>query len=186
MNLEDKPFYGAFEQRQMEWFQTKENSLNSLSIPEKIFYYGRNYDVQNEQYLRTDSLEFYISPKVNNVFDNSTKSVKEIHYEWDILNHLFENEKNNIRILSNSKADEFISYYIHLKDIISDYLGNSKIVNELKTNQTINYDSFEVSDTWENNLLICNLDLVFSNTHFKKGLIETKPTHRIRCEFYWK
>lgn len=147
---------------------------------------GRKYEAKSEKFIRTGNSDFQPLPVVNYVYDNATKKVMEIHYEWDAINHLPKEERYNVRIESNARAEEFISYFQSLNSKITKQMGNGTREGFLEMDTTLSYEFVEVTDTWDSDDLTCELYMIFSNHHEKKGMMEIKPTHRIRCKLKWQ
>jgi len=146
----------------------------------------RTYQAKSEKYFRTELSGFQPLPVVNYVFDDATRKVMEIHYEWDIINHLPKEEKYNVRIESKTRAKEFVSYFETLNSSITQHLGKETREGSLNMDPTLDYEFIETTDKWESDNLTCELYMIFSNHHEKKGVMEIKPTHRIRCKIKWK
>ncbi|MFT6867722.1 MAG: hypothetical protein ACJA08_002566 [Cyclobacteriaceae bacterium] len=180
------PFYGAFNQNAIEWYLKKEQSIESESSEDKVSFMGRTYQAKSEKLFRTELSDFHPLPVVNYVYDDATRKVMEVHYEWDIINHLPKEEKYNVRIESKTRAEEFVSYFETLNTSITQQLGEGAREGSLTMDTTLEYEFIEVTDKWESVNLTCELYMIFSNHHEKKGVMEIKPTHRIRCKLKWK
>ena len=181
----DSPLFGAFNQNRIEWYIDKERTLESKSSEEKDSFLGRKYQAKSEKFIRTQNSDFQPLPVVNYVYDNATKKVMEIHYEWDIINHLPKEEKYNVRIESEERAEEFISYYQFLNYKVTEQMSEGIREGSLEMDRTLSYEFIEVTDRWNSDSLKCELYMIFSNHHEKKGMIEIKPTHRIRFKLKW-
>jgi hypothetical protein len=179
------PFYGTFSQNTINWYLEMEESIGSKISEDKISYIRLTYQAMSEKFWRTQPSKFQPSPIVSYVYDNDTKKIMEIHYEWDIINSLPKEEKYDIRIESKTRSDEFVSYFETLSSIINTELGERIRDGAVTMDSTLDYEFIELTDRWKSEKLQCELYMIFSNHHEKRGAIEIRPSHRIRCAFKW-
>lgn len=179
-------FYGAFNQNAIDWYLKKEHSIGSKTSKDNVSFMDRTYQAKSKKFFRTELSDFKPSPVVDYVYDDVTRKVMEIHYEWDIINHLPKEEKYNVRIESKKRAEEFVTYFETLNSSITQQLGKGTREGSLDMSPAFEYEFIEVTDKWDSNNLTCELYMIFSNHHEKKGVMEINPTHRIRCKLKWK
>ena len=178
--------YGVLDQKSIDWFLKKEQEIKSEKSDNKTSFFRRTFEAKSEKFFRTESSKFQPLPIVDYVYDNKTRKTKEIHYEWDKRNHLAQKEKNNVRIETKERSNEFISYFKHLSNYLNENLGENKRNGSLDMDKTLSYEFIEITDKWETEKLSCELYMIFSNHYEKRGIMEIKPTHRIRLKIEYK
>lgn len=186
--INSAPFYFEYvhseivvKEQFIEWFRLKENQLKSIKSEKSTIYY-RPYEAVSEKYFRVDSTGFKPLPFVEYVYDRSNGKIKEIHYEWDIKNYQTNEEKQQIKLLSNKEFDTYIRHFKNLSFILDNHLGKHSREGTLAPDSTKNYYTLEATDKWRNQHLSSELYIILSNINEKKGVFQFTPTHRIRCK----
>lgn len=178
--------FGLIQKKPLVWYLEKEKEIKSIKPQNKTSVFRKTYTAKNEQFLRTQFCNFKPLPAVNYIYNDNSKEIKEINYEWDIKNHLTQKEKSNIRIETKEKSEEYISHYRYLYDYLSQNIGKSIRQGSLDMDKNLNYEYLEITDKWETDKLSCELYMIFSNQHDKKGVMVINPTHRIRLKIEYK
>jgi hypothetical protein len=171
------PFYGAFDQHKIDWYQKLELSFNSISKTDTAIFPFSNYPMGSKKYVRTTP-NFNVYPAIEYAYKANTKEVQQISYDWS--NYINENQIDSSFIDSSANRKRFVAGYKKFYDLLTSKLGTpaSQVYNKNK--------DLEILDTWTKNKLTCTLELTYYDIYEKNSNVSIIPTHRVRCIIEWQ
>lgn len=177
-SIED-PLIDAFQIHKINHYIKIEKKIKSLRKEGGVIYINPFLiNTKSITYYRQNRYKNLPLPKVVYFFNEESKKIKAIHYEWDsdLGNNTLDKSDHDVCL------SDFTEYYLILRNIISSKTSQIKPPFFVEEGLPL-----RLREQWESNDLDISLTMIYSDVDKEKGVSSRyKPTHRIRCDIFWK